>query len=344
MHIHKYTYIVSCSFSSEFGGFGSVSGKIEIEIKINHEGEVNRARYMPQNPCIIATKTPTCDVLVFDYTKHPSKPGQDYCQFQSLFDKFHLFILAWMLFYFYFHCRPFWGVPPRFAVARPPKRGLWPLLEPKPQRLFAQCVWRPCKKTFHFIPVWQWNCQCNHFKKKTTWLYLMFLIINLFYYFASLLWFIDYLSVGHQCCAQGRKDCRCQDHLHWPHCRSGGRFLAPSSRVTFWISGWWPQTHDVSGLNTIIQYDLLLVPDWLFLTSRRFYFFWVKILFIYFLTQLGHSVQQHLQAQPCSGRPHSWGELPVIQSVQRVHPGHRLCRQGRFTVTLELFHNPILLC
>ena len=26
----------------EFGGFGSVSGKIEIEIKINHEGEVNR--------------------------------------------------------------------------------------------------------------------------------------------------------------------------------------------------------------------------------------------------------------------------------------------------------------
>ncbi len=63
-----------CLFT-EFGGFGSVSGKIEIEIKINHEGEVNRARYMPQNPCIIATKTPTSDVLVFDYTKHPSKPG-----------------------------------------------------------------------------------------------------------------------------------------------------------------------------------------------------------------------------------------------------------------------------
>lgn len=60
---------------AEFGGFGSVSGKIEIEIKISHEGEVNRARYMPQNPCIIATKTPTSDVLVFDYTKHPSKPG-----------------------------------------------------------------------------------------------------------------------------------------------------------------------------------------------------------------------------------------------------------------------------
>ena len=61
-------------FFLEFGGFGSVSGKIEIEIKINHEGEVNRARYMPQNPCVIATKTPSSDVLVFDYTKHPSRP------------------------------------------------------------------------------------------------------------------------------------------------------------------------------------------------------------------------------------------------------------------------------
>ncbi|EHB11403.1 Histone-binding protein RBBP4 [Heterocephalus glaber] len=54
----------------EFGGVGSVSGKIAIEIKINHEAEVNRARYMAQNPCIIATKTPSSDVLIFDYTKH----------------------------------------------------------------------------------------------------------------------------------------------------------------------------------------------------------------------------------------------------------------------------------
>eukprot|EP00128_Syssomonas_multiformis_P009053 Colp12_sorted_trinity150504_noHs@11388 len=58
----------------EFGGFGAAYGKIEIVQEIRHEGEVNRARYMPQNPCVIATKTPSCDVLVFDYTKHPSKP------------------------------------------------------------------------------------------------------------------------------------------------------------------------------------------------------------------------------------------------------------------------------
>jgi histone-binding protein RBBP4 len=59
---------------AEYGGFGSVSGKIEIDIKINHDGEVNRARYMPQNPFIIGTKTPSADVLVFDYSKHPSRP------------------------------------------------------------------------------------------------------------------------------------------------------------------------------------------------------------------------------------------------------------------------------
>nr|XP_029132489.1 histone-binding protein RBBP7-like [Labrus bergylta] len=29
---------------------------------------------MPQNPYIIATKTPSSDVLLFDYAKHPSKP------------------------------------------------------------------------------------------------------------------------------------------------------------------------------------------------------------------------------------------------------------------------------
>jgi hypothetical protein len=32
------------------------------------------ARYMPQNPCLIATKTVMGDVLVFDYTKHPTAP------------------------------------------------------------------------------------------------------------------------------------------------------------------------------------------------------------------------------------------------------------------------------
>ncbi|CAF1441354.1 unnamed protein product [Rotaria magnacalcarata] len=56
---------------AELGGFSLINGRIEVEIKINHEGEVNRARYMPQNPQIIATKTPLSDVLIFNIDTHP---------------------------------------------------------------------------------------------------------------------------------------------------------------------------------------------------------------------------------------------------------------------------------
>lgn len=82
---------------AEFGGFGSVSGKIEIEIKINHEGEVNRARYMPQNPCVIGTKTPSSEVLIFDYTKHPSKPdptGECHPDLRYIIGLFFFFIIV----------------------------------------------------------------------------------------------------------------------------------------------------------------------------------------------------------------------------------------------------------
>ncbi|KAL5210809.1 hypothetical protein ABZP36_006432 [Zizania latifolia] len=62
---------------AEIGGFGSASGKVQIVQQINHDGEVNRARYMPQNSFIIATKTVSAEVYVFDYSKHPSKPPLD---------------------------------------------------------------------------------------------------------------------------------------------------------------------------------------------------------------------------------------------------------------------------
>ncbi|KAJ7544739.1 hypothetical protein O6H91_09G091100 [Diphasiastrum complanatum] len=61
----------------EIGGFGCANGKVQVIQQINHEGEVNRARYMPQNPFIIATKTVSAEVYVFDYSKHPSKPPQE---------------------------------------------------------------------------------------------------------------------------------------------------------------------------------------------------------------------------------------------------------------------------
>ena len=63
---------------SELGGFGNFESKIEIVQRINHAGEVNRARYMPQNPCLIATKTLSGEVHIFDYTRHSSNPGNDH--------------------------------------------------------------------------------------------------------------------------------------------------------------------------------------------------------------------------------------------------------------------------
>ncbi|GJE86228.1 WD40 domain-containing protein [Phanerochaete sordida] len=48
--------------------------RIHVIQKINHKGEVNRARYMPQNPDLIATKAVSGEIYVFDRTKHPSEP------------------------------------------------------------------------------------------------------------------------------------------------------------------------------------------------------------------------------------------------------------------------------
>eukprot|EP01117_Protostelium_nocturnum_P003971 TRINITY_DN1523_c1_g2_i2.p1 TRINITY_DN1523_c1_g2~~TRINITY_DN1523_c1_g2_i2.p1 ORF type:complete len:419 (-),score=107.03 TRINITY_DN1523_c1_g2_i2:939-2195(-) len=65
--------------SKEVGGFGTGGDKIEVLMTINHDGEVNKARYMPQNAQIIATKTITSEVLVFDYTKHDSSNPSGKC-------------------------------------------------------------------------------------------------------------------------------------------------------------------------------------------------------------------------------------------------------------------------
>ncbi len=59
---------------AEVGGFGGELSKIDIKIRMAHDGEVNRARIMPQNSFIIATKSPSSTVFVFNYSKHPSFP------------------------------------------------------------------------------------------------------------------------------------------------------------------------------------------------------------------------------------------------------------------------------
>jgi WD40 repeat protein len=66
------------SSSGETGGLGSqIGAKVEIVQRIAHDGEVNRARYMPGKTNIIATKTITGLIYVFDYTKLPSVPSAD---------------------------------------------------------------------------------------------------------------------------------------------------------------------------------------------------------------------------------------------------------------------------
>lgn len=53
---------------------------IEIETKIAHPGEINRARCAYGAYNLIATKSVNGNVLLFDYTKHPPNPKDiDYC-------------------------------------------------------------------------------------------------------------------------------------------------------------------------------------------------------------------------------------------------------------------------
>lgn len=62
--------------NDEVGGF-SGAGKIEVKVKINHDGEVNRARHCPQDKFMIATKTVKADIHLFDTSKFPSVPKDD---------------------------------------------------------------------------------------------------------------------------------------------------------------------------------------------------------------------------------------------------------------------------
>ena len=60
------------------GGFGATVEKIKIVRRMKHDGEVNKARYMPQNPAIIATKSPGADVYVYDMGVSGVEDGPSY--------------------------------------------------------------------------------------------------------------------------------------------------------------------------------------------------------------------------------------------------------------------------
>lgn len=49
---------------TELGSHTLTGPRIQVTQRINHEGEVNRARYMPQNPDLIATKVRVCSTAI----------------------------------------------------------------------------------------------------------------------------------------------------------------------------------------------------------------------------------------------------------------------------------------
>ncbi|KAF2769797.1 nucleosome remodeling complex, CAF-I subunit [Teratosphaeria nubilosa] len=71
--------------SEELGGYGASKERIEFKIvqKIVHPTEVNKARYQPQNPDIIATWASDNNVYVWDRSKHPSVPTADVAKPQA---------------------------------------------------------------------------------------------------------------------------------------------------------------------------------------------------------------------------------------------------------------------
>jgi histone-binding protein RBBP4 len=74
---HRNGKQASSNDSTEEGTYGQRSAKVSIIQRITHPTEVHRARYMPHNPNLIATKTATANVLVFDRSKHPSTPDDN---------------------------------------------------------------------------------------------------------------------------------------------------------------------------------------------------------------------------------------------------------------------------
>ncbi|CCH44707.1 putative WD repeat-containing protein [Wickerhamomyces ciferrii] len=94
---HKYRLLTGTFTSGqkeEYLQLGSVSVKSEVEEvdiskydpdlegdfdqKILHQGDINRARYMPQKPDLISTINNNGEVFIFDKTKHASQPSDEF--------------------------------------------------------------------------------------------------------------------------------------------------------------------------------------------------------------------------------------------------------------------------
>jgi histone-binding protein RBBP4 len=84
----------------EVGGYGKskdvVAIRFNIAQKIDHPDEVNKARYQPQNPDLIATFCVDGRILIFDRTKHSSQPtGKVNAQIECHGQKSEGYGLSW---------------------------------------------------------------------------------------------------------------------------------------------------------------------------------------------------------------------------------------------------------
>lgn len=68
---------IVCTYDSPCADEKENETFIKITQKILHDGEVNRARYQIENPDIIATKSRTGDVYVFDRTTFEPMPKEN---------------------------------------------------------------------------------------------------------------------------------------------------------------------------------------------------------------------------------------------------------------------------
>lgn len=60
------SYVYSHEMKPGYNAIGQSNGNVEIEKRILHEGEVIKTKYMPQDPNIIATKTSSGEVHLFN--------------------------------------------------------------------------------------------------------------------------------------------------------------------------------------------------------------------------------------------------------------------------------------
>ncbi len=86
----------------EIGGYGhggtgdQVAVTFKVVQRIDHPGEINKARYQPQNPDVIATMCIDGRVLIFNRTKHPLEPkGIVNLQAELIGHKKEGFALSW---------------------------------------------------------------------------------------------------------------------------------------------------------------------------------------------------------------------------------------------------------